>query len=231
MGILKETFEVDELAPFERLQQQAVDVSAPQILKETVEVTEYVAPAPAVTFMAPAPVIVHVSCTPDVTYAAPAPVIEHVALGYAVTYTAPAPVIEHVSSTPDVFSAAPAPVVEDVTPAPADPYTTPALVTDFASPSPVMEYSAVATSVTHVTPSERFSPAHTMAAVTTVVSLDTTGVVSPRCSTTAVQDSPLDKFAAPVHNQVLKVLFVAEETTQNSVEIPTEAPRDCGSER
>ena len=49
LQILKETVKVDELSPFERLQQQTVDVPMPQILKETVEVTEHVAPASAVT--------------------------------------------------------------------------------------------------------------------------------------------------------------------------------------
>ena len=39
---------------------------------------------------------------------------------------------------------------------------------DCASPPPLIECSAKATLVNHVTPSERFSPAHTMAAVTTV---------------------------------------------------------------
>ena len=110
--ILKETVEVDEIAPFERVQQQTVEVPMPHILKETVDVTEYVAPAPAVT------------------------------------YIATAPVIEHVSSTPDATSAAPAPVIEDVTPAPADSYTTPAPVIDFVAPSPVIEYIALATSLT-----------------------------------------------------------------------------------
>ena len=80
---------------------------------------------------------------------------------------------------------------------------------DFVAPSPVIECIALATSVTHDTPSERVSPAHTVAVVTTGVSLDTTGVVSPRCSTTAVEalgpqvdgsTSPLDEFAALVYN-------------------------------
>ena len=35
--ILKETVEVDELVPFERVQQQTAEVPMPQILKETVE--------------------------------------------------------------------------------------------------------------------------------------------------------------------------------------------------
>ena len=70
-----------------------------------------------------------------------------------------------------------------------------------------------------------------MAAVTTGVNFDTTGLVNPHCSITAVEASaphvvdslsPLDEFTTPVYNQVRQELFVAEETTQNSVEIPTD---------
>ena len=80
---------------------------------------------------------------------------------------------------------------------------------DSVAPSPVIEYIALAISVTHVTPSERFSPSRTMAAVTTGVSLGSTGVVSPRCPTTAVEASGpqvdgstsfLCESAAPVQN-------------------------------
>ena len=71
--------EDDLVSVAERVQQQTVEVPVPQILEETVEVTEYVAPAPAVTCVVPAPVIEHVSSTPDVSSAAPAPVIEHAA--------------------------------------------------------------------------------------------------------------------------------------------------------
>ena len=120
LKILKETVEADELASFERVQQQTVDVPMPQILTQTIEVTEYVALAPAVTNVTLAPVVEHVSSTPDFTYVAPAPVIEHVSPASAVTYIALAPVIEHVSSTLDVSSAAAAPVIEHAAPAPAD---------------------------------------------------------------------------------------------------------------
>ena len=63
--------EVDEIAPFERVLQQTIEVLVPEILKKTVEVTEYVAPAPALTFIA----IEHVFSTPDVTSAAAAPMM------------------------------------------------------------------------------------------------------------------------------------------------------------
>ena len=88
---------------------------------------------------------------------------------------------------------------------------------------PVIEYIVPAPSVTFATPSEHFSPAHTTAAVTTGVSLDTASVVSPRCATTAVQDSPIGRVCCACVHSSPSELFVAEETTQNSVEIPTEA--------
>ena len=171
----------DPVSVAERVQQQTVEVPVPQILKkETVEVTDYVAAAPAFTYVAPAPVIEYVSSTPDGTSSAPAPVVEH---------AAPAPAFIHT---------APAPVIEDVTPAPADSFSTPAPVIDFVAPSPI----AQATSVTHVAPSERFSPGHTMTAVTTGVSLDTTGVVSPRCSTTAVEASGPQVYGSTSPGQI-----------------------------
>ena len=176
-------------------------------------VIEHVAPAPAVTFIAPAPVE-HVSSTLYVTNAAPAPVIEHAAPASAVIHTAPAPVIQ------------------DVTLAPADTHATPAPVIDFVAPSPVIEHIAPATSVTHVTPSERFSPACAMTAVTTSVSSDTTGLVNPVCAVTAVEaPAPqivkslplLDEFASLVYNQIRQEQIVAEETIQNTVSTPVGA--------
>ena len=70
-----------------------------------------------------------------------------------------------------------------------------------------------------------------MAAVTTGASVDTTGLVNLECLITAVgasapqvagSTSPLDEFATPAYSQVRQELFVAEETTQNSVKIPTD---------
>ena len=104
-------------------------------------------------------------------------------------------------------------MIEYVTPAPAVDYLAPGPGIDYVTALLVIEYSAPAPSVTSATPSGRFSPAHTMAAVTT-------GVVSPRCSTTAVQGSPTDKFARLC---TTKSFRNCEETIQNSVEIPTEA--------
>ena len=86
-----------------------VDVCV-QVGSPLAPVTEYVAPAPAVTYAAPAPVIEYVAPAPAVTYAALAPVFEYVAPTPAVTFAAPAPVIEYV---------APAPVFEYIAPAPA----------------------------------------------------------------------------------------------------------------
>ena len=61
---------------------------------------------------------------------------------------------------------------------------TPAPLIDYVTPSPVVEYIAPAPSVTS---SEQFSPAYTMEAVATGVSSDTTGLVNPQCSFTAVE--------------------------------------------
>ena len=58
------------------------------------------------------------------------------------------------------------------------------------------------------------SPAHTMAADTTGVKLNTV-LVDLRCC------SSLDEVAALVYNRVRQKLFDAEETTQNTVEIPS----------
>ena len=47
--------------------------------------------------------------------------------------------------------------------------------------------------------------------------------MSPRYLPQLCRTLPWTKFAAPLYNQVRQELFVAEETTQNSVEISTEA--------
>ena len=76
---------MDELAPFERVQQQ---MPVPQILKETAEVdllVEYVAAASAVTDTAPAPVTENVARTRAVTFDETAPVIKYVAPSPAVS--------------------------------------------------------------------------------------------------------------------------------------------------
>ena len=132
---------------------------------------EYLAPAPAVTFDEPAPVIDHVAPDPAVNHAAPAPAIEYVAPATAVTYTAPSPVIDHVAPTPAVTFDEPAPVIENV------------------APSPVIEYIGPPLAVICSTPSQLSLPACTVAAVTNGVNLDTTGLVNPQCSITAVEAS------------------------------------------
>ena len=104
-------------------------------------------------------------------------------------------------------------MIEYVAPAPAVTFATPAPVIEYVTPSPVIEHTAPAPSVTC------FMPACTMAAVTTGVSLDTSGLANPQFPFTAVGASapqvvdslsPLDEFAAHVYNQVRQELFVAK---------------------
>ena len=92
-----------------------VDVCV-QVGSPLAPVTEYVAPAPAVTYAVPAPVVGYVAPAPAVTYAAPAPVIDYVAPAPSVTFAAPAPVFEYV---------APAPVFEFIAPAHAGSFVAP----------------------------------------------------------------------------------------------------------
>ena len=74
-----------------------VDVCV-QVGSPLAPVTEYVAPAPAVTFAALAPVFEYVAPAPAVTFVAPAPVIE---------YVAPAPVFEYIAPAPAVTLSVP----------------------------------------------------------------------------------------------------------------------------
>ena len=106
------------------------------------------------------------------------------------------------------------------------PFATPVPAIEDVEAAPVIEYVALAPPVTISTPSQQFPPAYAMAAVITGVSHDTTDMVNPRRSTTAVEDSapqvvgsllPLDESAAPVYNQVSQQQIVVEETTQNMV--------------
>ena len=96
-------------------------------------------------------------------------------------------------------------------PALGDSPTTTASVIDFATPSLAIEYIAQATSVTHVTPSERFSPFYPMAAVTTGVSLDSTGVVKTRCSISAAEASCLADDATSLLNECASLVYVVIE--------------------
>ena len=106
-----------------------VDVCV-QVGSPLAPVTEYVAPAPAVTYAVPAPVVGYVAPAPAVTHAAPAPVIDYVAPAPSVTYAAPAPVFEYV---------APAPVLEYIAPAPA---------VSFVAPSQKLRPASTAATVT-----------------------------------------------------------------------------------
>ena len=74
------------------------------------------APAPAVTYAAPALVDGYVAPTPAVTYAAPAPVIGYVAPVPSVTYATPASVFEYVAPAPVLEYIAPTPAVSFVAP-------------------------------------------------------------------------------------------------------------------
>ena len=85
--------------------------------------------------------------------------------------------------------------------------------------------------MTLATPSPQFTPAHTLAPVATGVSLDTTGLVNPQCPVKAVKASApqvadsissLGESTTPLHNQARRELFVAEGTTHNSAEVPTD---------
>ena len=87
-----------------------VDVCV-QVGSPLAPVTEYVAPAPAVSYAAPAPVFEYVAPALAVTYAAPAPVVDYVAPAPAVTYAAPAPVVDYVAPAPAVTYAAPVTVM------------------------------------------------------------------------------------------------------------------------
>ena len=150
-------------------------------------VIEYVGPASAVFYPTPAPVSKNVAPAPPVTYTALSPVIEHVALAPAVTFAAPAPGIEDVALAPAVTFAAPAPGTEDVARAPAVTFAAPAPVIVYG---PVIEYIAPAPAATCSAPSQQFSPVYTMAAVTTGVNLDTSGLVKSQHSVPAVEDCP-----------------------------------------
>ena len=108
--------------------------------------------------------------------------------------------------TPTDIFAPPARVIEYVAPAPGVSYTAPAPVTEHVVPAPVIEYISPASPVTISSPSQQLPPEYTM---------DTTGLVNPRCSTTAVEDSvpqvvgsisPVDD----VHNQVHQLLLMTE---------------------
>ena len=121
----------------------------------SVHVIEYVASAPVTTLLEPPVPVVHSVQVPQVHAKDNRDSCSCVRIRRART-------CRHSHST--------CPVIEDVMLAPANSETTPAPVIDFVAPSPVIEYIVPATSVTHVTPSARFSPAHTMAAVTTGVS-------------------------------------------------------------
>ena len=143
----------------------------------------YAAPALVVEyiFCAPAPAVVAARARTD-EYVAPASaregpyrwkchVARHMEPASAVTFTALSPVIECVAPAPAVIHEEPAPVIE------------------YVAPSPVIEYIAPPPAVIYSTPSLKSPPAYTMAAVTTDVNLDTTGLVNPHCPITAVEAS------------------------------------------
>ena len=90
----------------------------------------------------------------------------------------------------------------------------------------IAEVTTLNTSSTSTTtPRQQSSPANTVAGVTTGVKHDNTVLVDSRCS------SSLDGLAAPVYNRVRQKLFDAEETTQNTMEIPSSSSTSTSSDR
>ena len=163
-----------------------------------------------------------VTPAPVIECVTPSPVIEYVAPASAVTCTALSPVIEYMAPAPAVTHEKPAPVIETVAPAPTVTFATPALVIEYITPAP---------SVTHVTPSEQFSPAYTMGAVTTCVSSETTSLVNPQGSFTAVEASAsqvvgsvptLDVFTAPVRQE--QIVAEQDRVQRRSLEPDVHAP-------
>ena len=150
-------------------------------------VIEYVTPAPTDLSAAPARVIEYVTAA-VIKDATPAP---------ADTYATPVPLIDHVMPALVVIHTAP--VTEDESPAP---------------PAPVVEYIAPAPSVTISTPSQQFPPAHTMATVTTSVSLDTPRR-QPRIQWKSLSRAPrrpaatvsISSRTCPTHAQSSSLLF------------------------
>ena len=134
------------------------------------------------------------TCT--VFFATPAPVIKYVAPVPADAHFTFVPVIEHVTPAPVVSFTALAPVIENVTPEPGVTCATPVPVIEHVAPASVIECIAPAQPVTISSPSQQLPPAYTMY---------TTGLVNPPNSAAAVEEQ-----------------LVAEETTQNTVEIRTQ---------
>ena len=102
-----------------------------------------------------------------------------------VTQTEPvlAPDDEHVVPV----SLAPSPVIKHVTLAPAAPHVAPVLVIECVSPAPVIEHAAPAPAVTLSVPSQQLHPTYTMTTVTTDDNFDSTGLVHPHFSNTAIE--------------------------------------------
>ena len=97
------------------------------------------------------------------------------------------------------------------------------------SSAPVIEYVAPAPAVTLSVPSQLLLPAHTTTTDTTDDNFDTTGLVHPQFSFTAVEVFslqvvvylvPSDEFDAPVYSQIHQEQTVAGMTTQHRVENP-----------
>ena len=92
LRFLKETVEVDQLVPFERIQQPTVQVPMPQILKETVEVVE-LAPRERVQQIVEMPIL---QILKETVYSA-CTSDRNVAPTRAVTFDETAPVIKYVA--------------------------------------------------------------------------------------------------------------------------------------
>ena len=122
-----------------------------------------------------------------------------------------------------------APVTEHVVPAPVVTHAAPAPVFEYVTPAPVNEHIVPAPAMTCAVSCQQLPPVYTTTAVSTDVNFDTTGLVHPQFSSTAVEASApqvvvsltsFEEFTAPVYNQVHQEQLVAGEMTPNIVENP-----------
>ena len=180
------------------------------------------------------PVIEYVTSAPVVSFTSLLPVIEGVTPAPAVTCATPVPVIEHVTPAPGVTYTAPARVIGNATHAPSVTCTTPAPVTDYVTPSPVIVYISdsigfvnpqFATTAVEASASESASPVYIpvplilkkMAEVVQIIPQEREHV-TPGPAVDIGAPAPVIEDVTP-ETDVTCELFVAEETTQNPVEI------------
>ena len=104
-------------------------------------------------------------------------------------------------------------MAEFVGPAPAVTCDEAAQVIEHVSSAPVIEYMSPALAVTLSVPSQQLPPAYTTTTDTTDHNFDTTGVVHPQFSVTAVEAfsphvvgsvPPVEEFDAPVYDYSIR---------------------------